>query len=50
MEEVIKLLDQADQILRGKIKAGSLVAERIAYKEARELIQKALTVLLDIHL
>lgn len=51
MGDIIDLLDRVDALLRERIKHsqyGSL-AERSALKEVRELLQKALTIALDIH-
>lgn len=51
MEELIELLDKVDRILREKLKTScyASLAERNGLKEARELVQKTLTVLLNIH-
>lgn len=50
MQEIIELLDKIDALLRERLQRSyyASLAERNALKEARELIQKALTTLLDI--
>ena len=49
MEEIIKLLDGADELIRKKIAVHSYgsLGTRNALKEAREALQKAITILLD---
>ncbi len=47
IKEVVKVLDEADQILRHRIRLNSSLGEMHACEEARELVQKAITKLVQ---
>lgn len=51
MTPIVELLDKVDAMLRERLKQEryETLATRNALKEVRELIQKAITVLLDAH-